>query len=191
MFVADWVENVVWKRTPDGQASIYVGTGAAGCSGDNGAAAGAKLRGPMGLALDKFGNLYIADTGNNTIRKVDQQGIITTIAGRSGACDLYAFGGDGGPATQARLSFPFGVAVRDDSTIYIADTGNNRVREITPAGTIFTLVGTGLLGFGGDGRAATGANLRAPEAVRLEPNGNLLIADTGNHRIREVRGLPR
>jgi sugar lactone lactonase YvrE len=190
MYIADWAENHIWRQTRGGTPSIYAGTGAPGCSGDHGAATEATLRGPMGLALDPSGNLYIADTGNNTIRKVDTQGIITTIAGRSGYCDLYADSGDGGPATQARLSFPFGVALGKDGTVYIADTGNNRIREITPSGTILPVAGTGLLGFGGDGGLAIDANLVAPEAVWLEPNGHLLIADSGDHRIREVRGLP-
>jgi sugar lactone lactonase YvrE len=140
----------------------------------------------MGLALDQHGNLFIADTGNNRIRKVDATRIITTVAG-SGT--YYDDRGDGGAATDARLAFAFGIAVGRDGTIYVADTGNNRVRKITPAGRIEAVAGTGRAGFWGDDGPALQAEFLAPEAITLDPKGGLLIADAGNHRIREVLGV--
>jgi DNA-binding beta-propeller fold protein YncE len=186
MYIADRGENKVWRRTADGQMSIYAGSGVAGFKGDHGAASEATLWGPMGLALDQHGNLFIADTGNNRIRKVDANRIITTVAG-SGA--YYDDRGDGGPATDARLGFAFGIAVGRDGTIYVADTGNNRVRKITPSGLIEAVAGTGRSGFWGDDGPALDAEFLAPEAITLDPKGGLLIADTGNHRIREVLGV--
>lgn len=186
IYVADRAENKVWRRTPDRQLSIYAGTGAAGFRGDHGAATDAMLWGPMGLALDKRGNLYIADTGNNRIRKVDTNRIITTVAG-SGT--YYDDRGDDGPATDARLGFAFGIAAGRDGTIYIADTGNNRVRKITTSGRIEAVAGTGQPGYWGDNGPALQAEFLAPEAVNLDPRGDLLIADAGNHRIREVLGV--
>jgi trimeric autotransporter adhesin len=186
MYIADRAEHKVWRRTPDRQLSIYAGSGIAGFQGDHGAATEARLWGPMGLALDQHGNLYIADTGNNRIRKVDANRIITTVAG-SGT--YYDDRGDDGQAADARLGFAFGIAAGRDGTIYIADTGNDRVRKITPSGRIEAVAGTGQAGFWGDGGPALQAEFLAPEAVALEPKGGLLIADAGNHRIREVLGV--
>jgi DNA-binding CsgD family transcriptional regulator/sugar lactone lactonase YvrE len=186
MYIADRAESKVWRRNPNGQLSIYAGTGVAGFHGDGGAATDAMLWGPMGLALDQRGNLYIADTGNNRIRKVDANRIITTIAG-SGT--YYDDSGDDGPATDARLGYAFGIAAGRDGTIYVADTGNNRIRKITTSGRIEAVAGTGLLGFWGDPGPALEAEFIAPEAVALDPKGGLLIADAGNHRIRKVLGI--
>jgi sugar lactone lactonase YvrE len=188
MYIADWADNVVWKRSPDGNKSVYAGTGAASFSGDHGAATAAALWGPMGLALDAQGNLYIADTGNNRIRKVDPNRIITTVAG---SYDSYDDRGDDGPATNARLAYPFGIDVGKDGTIYIADTGNNRIRKVTASGRIEAVAGTGQPGSWGDGGSALDAEFVVPEAVRLDAKGDLLIADAGNNRIREVPGIAR
>jgi hypothetical protein len=119
---------------------------------------------------------------------VDANGTITTVAG-SGT--YYGDSGDGGPATNARLSFPYGVAVARDGTIYIADTGNNRLREVTPSGVIFPLAGTGAAGFAGDGGLAGRAELAAPEGIGLDGQGDLYVADTVNLRVRVVTGVHR
>jgi sugar lactone lactonase YvrE len=171
----------------DQSLKVVAGTGQAGYSNDGAAATGAMLDRPGGLAVDGQGNLYIADSGNNRIRKVDTSGIITTVAGGGGK--YYGDSGDGGPATKARLSFPFGVAVARDGTIYIADTGNNRLREVTTSGIIRALAGTGIAGFAGDGGAALSADLSAPEGIALDGKGNLFVADTANLRVREVIGV--
>ena len=130
LYIADRAGSRVWKRTPDGAITAFAGTGQAGYSGDGGASGGAQLDSPVGLALDAEGNLYVPDSGNNRIRKVDVRGVITTVAGSSGD---YGDGGDGGKAVEARLSLPFGVAVGRDGAVFIADTGNNRLRKVTPA----------------------------------------------------------
>lgn len=184
LYVADRAESRVWGWIPGGEPSLYAGTGEPGFNGDFGAAASAQLWWPVGLAMDQKEDLYIADSGNNRIRMVDHRtGIITTIAGNNA---FYGDSLDGGLALQARLNIPYGVAVGSDGTIVIADTGNNRVREITRSGHILALAGTGRDGFMGDGRAASQAELSGPQAVAFESNGKLLVADTENHRVREV-----
>jgi sugar lactone lactonase YvrE len=136
---------------------------------------------PGGLAFDSVGNLFIADTANNLIREVDLNGIVTTVAG-SGE---QGFGGDGGAATSALLDSPASVAVDTVGNIYIADTHNQRIREVS-SGTIITIAGTGVAGFSGDGAIATSAMLNLPTAIAVDSIGNLYIADTNNNRIREI-----
>jgi sugar lactone lactonase YvrE len=187
LYIADRAANLVWKLAVDGALSAYAGTGQAGFDdGDETAATSARLHWPIGLALDKQGNLYIADAGNNRIRKVDARGRITTVAG-SGRYEGNS--GDGGQAVEARLSFPFGVAVGPDGSIVIADTGNHRLRMITRAGRIEALAGTGQWGFIGEHSPALQAELSGPEAVAFDAKGDLLIADTENQRVREIARL--
>ena len=168
------------------QISIIIpvaGTGIAGFGGDGGPAKLAMLNQPEGVAVDASGNLYIADTDNNRIRKISPGGIITTVAGT----EIAGFSGDGGPATQAQLNHPEGVAVDASGNLYIADTGNNRIRKISPNGIITTVAGNGIAGFSGDNGPASQAQLNQPEGVAVDASGNLYIADTDNDRIREVR----
>jgi DNA-binding CsgD family transcriptional regulator/sugar lactone lactonase YvrE len=185
LYIADRAGNRVWMRPPGGHLSLYAGTGDAGFGGDDGAAIAARLDQPIGLGLDAHGNLYIADSGNNRIRRVD--GVARRITTVAGSGSSYGDSGDGGPATEARLSFPFGVAVARDGTLFIADTGNNRLREVTPSGRILALGGTGRSGFLGDSGSAVQAELSGPEAVTIDRSGNLLVADTENQRVRELR----
>jgi DNA-binding CsgD family transcriptional regulator/sugar lactone lactonase YvrE len=187
LYIADRAGNRVWKYSPDHQLSVYAGTGEAGSSGDGAAARDAKLHSPIGLAVDdQRGYLYIADGGNNRIRRVDKSGVIRPVAGAGG---FYGDGGDGGPALQAHLSFPFGVAIARDGTLYISDTGNNRLRVVTPSGQIQALAGTGQGGFMGDGGAASRAAFSAPEGIAVDKAGDLFVADTINQRVRELRGV--
>jgi DNA-binding CsgD family transcriptional regulator len=188
IYISDRSGNLVYRYTAGDQApKVAAGTGRAGFSNDGAAATGAMLDRPGGLAIDSRGNLYIADSGNNRIRKVDTNGTIRTVAGGGGK--YYGDSGDGGPATKARLSFPFGVAVARAGTIDIAAPGNNRLREVTPSGIIHALAGTGSAGFAGDDGPALGAKLSAPEGIALDGNGNLFVADTVNLRVREVIGV--
>jgi sugar lactone lactonase YvrE len=189
LYVADRGGNRVWRYSPDHQLSVYAGTGEAGDSGDGAAAQAAKLHSPIGLAVDdQRGYVYIADSGNNRIRRVDKNGVISPAAGAGG---FYGDDGDGGPALQAHLSFPFGVAIARDGTLFISDTGNNRVREVTPSGQINALAGTGQGGFTGDGGAAVTAEFSAPEGIAVDSAGDLFVADTINQRVREVRGVAK
>lgn len=195
VFIADTYDNVVLEVTPQGFVSTYAGNGIAGYRGDNRPARSAELSSPTGLAVDAAGNLYIADTGNNVIRRVSLSGIITTVAGDVAADQasggLGGFSGEGGPATAARLNSPHGVAVDQAGDLFIADTFNNAIREVTPDGTISTIVNTaGAKGKGGDGGPAAAAELNTPTAVAVDTStDDLYIADTSNNRVQVVTGF--
>jgi sugar lactone lactonase YvrE len=182
VFIADEVNSSVRRVGPDGIIDRIAGTGTVAYSGDGGAAIEAGLRAPTRLALDAGGNLYICDTGNHVIRRIDRDGIITTFAGNG----TPAYAGDGGPANEASLNLPRDLAVAPAGEILIADTGNNVVRAVSTDGTIRTIVGTGAAGFAGDGDLAQLAQLYAPYGIELAKDGMLWIADTYNHRVRRV-----
>ena len=158
------------------------GTGTAGYSGDDGPATGAELNLPSGVAVTADGGFLIADTDNNLVRKVSPAGVITSVAGTGTAGNS----GDDGPATGAELSSPSGVAVTADGGFLIADTGNNLVRKVSPAGVITSVAGTGTAGHSGDDGPATGAELNLPLGVAVTADGGFLIADHGNSVIRKV-----
>jgi len=213
----------VRKISASGNITTVAGTGAAGFGGDGSAATHAQLNAPRGLALDGGGNLYIADSNNSRIRKVNTSGIITTVAGTeigtpvglavSSSGNLYisdisqevvrkvatsgtittvagngsyGYSGDGGAATSAELNGPYGVAVDGSGNLYIADSYNYRIRKVNTSGIITTVAGDGECCYGGDGGAATSAQLCYPSGVALDAGGDLYIADTCNNRIRKV-----
>ena len=170
--------------TPTRAVTTAAGTGVVGNSGNGGTATSATLANPSAVAYDSAGNLYLADAQNHVIREVlKSTGIISIIAG-TGA---EGYGGDGGAATAAFLDTPTGVAVDPTGNVYIADSHNNRIREVS-AGTITTIAGTGTPGFSGDGAAATAAQLSHPMGVAVDSSGNVYIADTNNQRIRKITG---
>ena len=187
LYIADQVNHRIRKVDSTGTITTIAGSGETGFRGDGGPAVEAQLDYPFGMAVDGAGNLYIADTGNHRIRKVDSSGTITTIAG-SGETgfDGGSFGGDGGPASEGRLAFPTGVATDGAGNLYIADQVNHRIRKVDSSGTITTIAGSGELGFGGDGGPAPDARLAFPTDVAVDGAGNLYIADPRNHRIRKV-----
>src|ERR1035441_6771712 len=150
--------------------TTVAGDGTGGFGGDGGLATAAQLNGPFGVAADTAGNLFVADTINRRIRKVSASGIITTIAGNGNG----GFGGDGGLATAARLGGPYGVAVDPVGNLFVADTGNNRIRKVSGSGIITTIAG-GNPGFRGDGGLATAAWLSSPVGVAVDAFGNLFI----------------
>jgi trimeric autotransporter adhesin len=171
--------HTVRKVDPDGTITTVVGTGEAGFSGDGGPAAKAQLQFPAAVAVDWEGNLYISDSNNHRIRKVDKGGTITTFAGTG----KKGYSGDGGPATSAKLIDPGGLAFDAQGNLYFTDF--TRVRKIARSGTITTVAGSGRAGFSGDGGPATEAKIAAGD-VALDASGDLYIADDDNHRIRKV-----
>jgi len=250
LYISDFGANIVYRVSPAGVLTILAGTGADGYLGDGGSAITAELNAPAGLAVGSDGSVYIADSGNNAIRRV-LQGVITTVfdvtvptgvaalggslyiaasnyAGTiytpfagvpsaldvavdalgdvyfttgqfvveitvAGATNIIAgsglslyYGGDGGPASEARFHTPSGIASDGEGNKYIADTANNRVREVTLAGSITTIAGTGTAGADGDGAAATLATLNSPESVAIDAQNNIYIADTGNNKVRKI-----
>ena len=174
-------ENRVYRVAADGVLSLIAGTGTSGFSGDGGPAVSARLSYPGNLVVDGGGNLYIADWGNDRIRKVNTEGIISTIAGNG----KERFEGDGGAATSASLNGPRGVAVDPAGNVYIADRGNSRIRKVDTVGLISTIAGNGTSGFSGDGGLATAASFDA-WSLAVDVSGNLYITDPRNHRVRKV-----
>lgn len=188
LYIADTRNHRIRRVRPPRSTLIatVAGTGAAGWSGDGGPATEAHLKGPCGVAVGADGSVYVADTLNHRIRKVDPEGVITTVAGSG----KRGYSGDGGPATKASLNCPRGVAVGEDGSLYIADTSNNRIRKVDPAGIITTMAGTGDAGYWGDGGPATEASLDYPRGVAVGGDGSLYIADAKNRRIRRVWSRP-
>ena len=251
LYVSDFGAHRVYVISPAGIFNTLAGTGNKGLSGDNTAASLAQLNSPAGVASDSNGTLYIADSGNNRVRKV-LHGVISTVYNVTGptgvavsasgtlyvaatsyvgtqfraigglpsaldvavdrAGNVYAstgqyvrkvtsdgkvstmagsgaaryFGGDNGPANAARMNGPSGVAVDDMGNWYVADAGNHRIRKITPAGIISTIAGTGDPGSSGDGGLASQAQLNSPRSVAIDAQHNLYIADSGNNRVRRI-----
>jgi sugar lactone lactonase YvrE len=185
LYIADAGNNVIRKVTAaSGIITTVAGNGTQSYSGDGGAATSAELSGPSGVAVDSVGNLYIADAGNNLIRKVTAAtGVISTVAGHGG----YGYSGDGGPATSGELSYPSGVAVDSSGNLYIADSYNSRIRLVSLAtGIITTVAGNGAPSYSGDGGPATGAEINYPNGIAVDSSGNLYIADSFNNLIRKV-----
>jgi uncharacterized protein (TIGR03437 family) len=187
LFIADQFNHRIRKIAPDGTISTVAGTGAPGFSGDGGPATAAQINTPTGIFADTAGNLYIADVGNQRIRKVNGSGIITTIAGNGSK----GYGGDGGPATAAMFYNSVRVAADLSGNVLVADQSNHRIRKIAPSGTITTLAGNGAGtpaagAFSGDGGPATAASLNNPTAITVDAAGVVYIADQFNQRIRKV-----
>ena len=168
----------------NGTISTMAGTGEAGYDGDGGPATKARLSEPFMCAFDRQGNLYVAESANHCVRRVDgHSGIITTVAGSS----ELGYSGDGGPATKATLNQPYALDIAVNGDLYIVDRLNAAIRKVDAAtGTISTVAGTGTPGSSGDGGPATEAALREPNDCFLDGEGGLLIADVQDQRVRRL-----
>ena len=191
LYVSDSGNQVIRVIGTTGNIGTFAGLLEAGYSGDGGLATAAQFYYPKGLAMDSSGNLYIADMGNSVIRKISN-GIVTTVAGNGRA----GFSGDGGAATIAQLFSPDSLAVDNFGNLYIADVGNQRIREVLANGTITTIAGNGIRGYSGDGGPATQAELYNPNSVAVVScsapicngvtEGTIYVADENNHVIRKL-----
>ena len=181
LFIADSGNNVV-REVSGGIISTVAGNGTSGYVGDGRPALEAELDDPVGVAVNSSGDVFIADSGNNVVREVTH-GLILTLAGDHRA----GYSGDGGPATAAALANPSGVAVDSQGDLFIADSGNDVVREVT-GGVISTVAGDGTAGYDGDGGSAEAAELDDPTGIAVDSSGDLFIAETGNSTVREVIG---
>ena len=182
LYIADEINNRIRMVATNGTITTIAGNGTNGYAGDGSAATSANLNYAAAIAVDGSGNVYISDTGNHVIRKRAAGGTITTVAGTN----VAGYYGDGGAATSAQLNLPLGLALDTAGNLYIADAYNSMVRKVATSGTITTVAGSTLSGFGGDGGAATSAQLRGPFAVTVDAAGNLYISDTFNHVVRKV-----
>ena len=182
IYTAHYTLHTVFKIDSSGTLTVLAGIGTPGYNGDGIAATSAQLNFPYGVSSDPFGNVFIADFSNSRVRKVDSNGVITTVAGNG----TPGFSGDGGPAIAAELGNPIGVLADALGDLYITDFTGARVRKVDSSGTISTLAGSGLQALVGDGGPSTQAGLTAPGGVALDPHGGLYIADQGDHVIRKL-----
>jgi sugar lactone lactonase YvrE len=192
IYFSDCAAQRVFQLANGGQLEVVAGSGPEGLdnggfSGDGSPATEARLNCPAGLTFDRRGDLFVADTINNRVRMIDPKGVISTIAG-SGPTGLDAgtYVGDGGPATKAQLNFPNGLAVDAAGNLYIADHGNDAIREVDTHGVITTIAGTGDGGYSGDGGPATKGQLHGPWYIVLDARGNVYFTEKENVVVRKV-----
>ncbi len=189
VYIADEKNNRIRKVSTTGIITTVAGNGGFGYSGDFGLATSAKLYRPNGVAVDRFGNVYIADSYNHVIRKVDGFGKIVTIVGTgygAGTVNSHSFSGDGGLADTATLNMPTGISVDDSGNLYITDEFNFRIRKVDTSGIITTIAGNGTQNFNGDNILATSAGLFPYGNTAIDTNGNLYFVDGNNNRVRKV-----
>jgi trimeric autotransporter adhesin len=181
LIISDTVNYRIRRVAPTGIITTIAGSGFGGFSGDGGLATAAGLYFPSGIAADGAGNIYVADSDNQRVRKIAPNGIITTVAGTG----VAGFSGDGGPAVNAQLNGPLAVAVSPAGDIYISDD-NSRIRQVDSGGTISTFAGDGIDGFSGDGGLALGAQVSLPSAMAFDSSGSLYFVDAFNSRVRVI-----
>ncbi len=182
IYIADQGNNRIREVNTLGIITTIAGIGVGGFSGDGGSAASCELNGPTSVAVDGSGNIFISDYGNFKIRKIDNLGIITTVAGNG----LAGYGGDGGPATAAEFNGAYTINLDVAGNLYIAEFNGSRVRKVTTSGIITTVAGNGIGGFSGDGGLATAAEIYNANGVTVDASGNIYIADWTSHRVRKV-----
>jgi sugar lactone lactonase YvrE len=176
VYVADAGNNLIRKIAADGTVSTFAGTGVPGSADGTDTAT---FNSPLGVAVDQLGNVYVADYGNNLIRKITSSGLVSTIAGKRGVS-----GSADGLDTAARFNLPESVAVDASGNIYVADNGNNEIRKVTPAGLVSTLAGNGTAGKS-NGKGS-GATFNSPFGLAVDASGNIYVADSGNNLIRKI-----
>ena len=184
LFIADTANHRIRKVDVNGLITTVAGIGTNGYSGDSGPATNASLNSPAGIGFDSAGNLFVADTQNSRVRKVDINNVITTVAGNGSSA--WPTAGDGGAATNAIVRYPTSVAADASGNLFIVDAGDDRVRKVDTNGIITTVAGNGNPTYAGDGGSATNASLYYPWGICLDASGNLFIADEANNRIRKV-----
>lgn len=182
LIFTDQINNRVRKISPSGIITTFAGTGVAGSGGDGGPATNAQLNEPVGIVEDFSGNFYVVEWHGYRVRKINSSGVISTFCGTG----VAGFSGDGGPAIAAKFNGLEAIAIDSSGNIYLADAFNHRIRKVNTAGIVSTIAGTGIAGYNGDGIAATSAWLNYPYEIRVEPSGEILVADQLNHRIRKI-----
>ncbi|MEO8759436.1 MAG: SBBP repeat-containing protein [Bacteroidia bacterium] len=180
LYIADQYHNTIRKVDVSGILSTIAGNGTGGFSGDGGQATNAELDQPATIAIDALGNVCFSDNNNQRVRKIDASGIISTIAGSG----LTGFGGDGGQATQAKLTYPSGIAFDPSGNLYIGESVDYRIRKVATSGIITTIAGNGINGYSGDGGQATLAEINYPQFLTIDALGNIYFA--GSNVIREI-----
>ena len=186
LYIVDGANNSIRKVNSSGIITTVAGFGGCGnYCGDGGLATDAGLYQPDAIYIDAAANMYLADAGNSRIRLVDNLGVIITIAGNG----TSGYTGDGGQAIQAELFYPQGIAIDGAGNLFIADFYDNCIRRVDVSGTITTVVGNGVAGFGGDGGLATNASIYEPQGINFDAAGNLYIADSKNQRVRKVSNM--
>ncbi len=180
LYLSEWGNHTIRKVNSVGIITTIVGNGTGGFSGDGGPAVNAQVYQPSPIVMDKLGNIYFASNGR--IRKINTSGIITTIAGTNTA----GFSGDGGPAVNAQLIQPIGIAIDSRGALYIADANISRIRKIDTLGIISTIAGTGVSGFSGDGGPAVNAQITYGGRPMIDKNDNFYFIDVQNYRVRKI-----
>ena len=185
LYIADNYNNRIRKVSVSGIITTIAGNGTAGYTGDGGQATAAELKYPQAIAFDNNGNIFIADSYNNRIRKINTAGIISTYAGNG----TLGYSGDGGPATAAKLHYPSGMALDGVGNLYFAEPNNHAIRMINTSGIITTIAGTGTAGYSGNAGLATAAMLNYPQNVVIDNYGNMFISDVNNNCIRKINTM--
>jgi sugar lactone lactonase YvrE len=181
VFVADTDNNTIRKITPSGVVTTFAGSAAAGSGSADGTGAAARFNFPSAVAVDGSGNVFVADSQNNTIRKVTPTGVVTTLAGTAGS-----YGNVDGTGAAACFAQPLGVAVDGSGNVFVADSLNNTIRKITPTGVVTTLAGSAAADSGSADGTGAAASFNWPSAVAVDGSGNVFVADTDNNTIRKV-----